>query len=78
MTLDGGGCVMHISSVRITVQGRLFLEELEKKQEARTSLGLIKQNRWAVYKWVFAFVAGIAGGLASKYLIDFFWPTAGN
>jgi hypothetical protein len=32
------------------------------REEARTSIGLVKQHRFAIYKWVFGIIAGIIVG----------------
>jgi hypothetical protein len=55
-----------IANVRIAVSGRLFLEELKRKEEAKTSWGLIKQKRWDAYKFFWGIVAGIVIALATN------------
>lgn len=61
--------------VRITVQGRLFLEGIQKEEEAKTTVGFLKQNRWSIYKEAFKWVSGIAIGFCLKWLTEQFWPS---
>ncbi|MGZ4963012.1 MAG: hypothetical protein ACXWDN_02995 [Limisphaerales bacterium] len=73
-TGDEMNCVTHIHGMRITVVGRQLLADLQRKEEGNTSIGLIRQNRFAVYKTLIVFILGIIAGLLGTALKDYFWP----
>jgi hypothetical protein len=62
---DGVPCA--IACAEINPSGIRYLAELKQKQEAGTSVGQIKQNRFGFYKWFFGIVGAVAavviGGL---------------
>jgi hypothetical protein len=62
MIENGSGLPVIFSNTSITVKGMLFLEDLEHREEAKTSLGLVRQNKFAIYKWVFGVIAGVIVG----------------
>jgi hypothetical protein len=59
---DTVGQVCYLINMEIKPSGRAHLDELNKKAEAKTSIGLIKQNRFPIYKWFFAILATIIAG----------------
>ena len=62
---DSVDAILGVYNMRITARGRLFLDELKKKQELNTSVGLIKHNRFWFYKWI---IGVIFGGIIGFYL----------
>jgi hypothetical protein len=64
--------VTDVYDMRITVKGRLFLEELETKEAAKTSIGLIKQKRWEFYETLFKIAVGGLIVLLGQWLKDKF------
>jgi hypothetical protein len=62
---DAVGQVCYLINMEIKPAGRAHLEELNKKAEAQTSIGLIKQNRFHFYWWFF----GIVGTIIAGYFI---------
>jgi hypothetical protein len=65
---SGQGQVIAIVCVSINISGRKYLIELIKESEANTSVGFIKQHRFAIYKWVFGIVGSIIVGLVLWHL----------
>jgi hypothetical protein len=67
----GGGAineVLYVASMGITLKGRTFLDDLKKKEEMNTSLGLIKHNRFGLLKWGLAFLTGIFSKIVYDWL----------
>src|SRR5262249_4810514 len=62
-----------VDEMQITVKGRLFLEELENKEAAKMSIGLLKQNWWGIYKLAFAILAGVIITLLSQLAKEHFF-----
>lgn len=62
LSKNSDGFPVNFSGVSITIKGMLFLEDMEQREEAKTSIGLVKQNRFAIYKWVFGIIAGVIVG----------------
>jgi hypothetical protein len=59
---DGTGRVCAIVRMEILPSGRAYLAELKQREEALTSVGFVKQNRFHFYKWFFGIVAAIVAG----------------
>jgi hypothetical protein len=57
-----------VGDMRIGVSGRLLLEDLIKKEESTTIVGLLKHNRIEVIKLVGAFVGGVVVTLIAVWL----------
>lgn len=62
---DEVGKVFQVANMTLTVRGRLLLADLEKKASLRTSLGIIRENRWGFYRW---FLSTVGGGLVGYLL----------
>lgn len=60
---DGTGRVCAIVCMEITPHGRAYLAGLKRQAEAQTSVGFIKEHRFAFYKWFFGIVGTIIAGL---------------
>ena len=60
--------VTNVCNMRITVSGRRQLEQMQRDEEANTSIGLIKQNRFAIYKWIFEMMSAVIAGYALRWL----------
>jgi hypothetical protein len=60
---DRTGGVCAIVRMEITAPGRAYLAGLKRQAEVQTSVGFIKEHRFAFYKWFFGIVATIIAGL---------------
>ena len=54
--------VLIVNGASITSSGRCHLAYLKEKATSKTSIGFIKQHRFAFYKWFFAIVSAVVVG----------------
>ena len=64
----GQGQIVAIVCARINPSGRLYLAELQKQAEAKTSIGFIKEHRFAFYSWFFGIVGSVIAGFVLWHL----------
>jgi hypothetical protein len=69
---DSTNFLQGVDDMRITVPGRLFLEELQEKESLKTSWGLIKKHRFSAYKWFFGIGSGGVMGFYLREIVGFF------
>jgi hypothetical protein len=74
-TLGPMGEIVHVGAMRITIEGREYLKELQKRKSLSTSIGLIKENRFPILKWIFGIVAAVIGALLIAWLTKAFLLT---
>ncbi|HTB83069.1 MAG TPA: hypothetical protein VK742_05390 [Candidatus Sulfotelmatobacter sp.] len=64
----GQGQIVAIVCVQINPSGRQYLAELQKQAEVKTSIGFVKEHRFAFYKWFFGIVGPVIAGLVLWHL----------
>ena len=57
----------------LTASGRALLRELEREAEEETSIGLLKKQRFAIYKWVLGIISTIVSALVVVWLTKLLW-----
>ena len=65
----GQGQIVAIMVMNITTRGREYLSQLKKQEEANTSVGFVKEHRFAFYKWFWGIVATVISAVVVAYLV---------
>ena len=65
----GQGQIVAIVVMSITTRGREYLSQLKKQGSVNTSVGFVKEHRFAFYKWFWGIVATVIAAVVVAYLV---------
>jgi len=64
------GRIASMEGMRLTESGREYLAKLQKEESLNTSVGLLKEHRWSIYKWCLSTIGGGVVGYCLRALME--------